>query len=90
MSRSDFSRLRQLVAAGTAARGEPNDGHLDFTTPEYGAATQVWAAVGPELTNQGALYLEDCRISDAVAPYARDERRVANFWDLSEKLCATG
>ena len=53
------------------ARGEPTDCHLDFTTPEHGAATQVWAAVSPELADVGSVYLEDCRISDAVAPYAR-------------------
>jgi len=88
MSRSDFSDLRKLVAASGAARGEPTDGHLDFTTPEHGAATQVWAAVSPELSDRGALYLEDCGISDAVAPYARDEQRAGQLWELSEKLCA--
>jgi NAD(P)-dependent dehydrogenase (short-subunit alcohol dehydrogenase family) len=88
MSRSDFSRLRKLAAASSAARGEPNDGFLDFTTPEHGAATQVWAAVSPELADRGGLYLEDCGVSDAVAAYARDEQRAADWWTLSEKLCA--
>jgi NAD(P)-dependent dehydrogenase (short-subunit alcohol dehydrogenase family) len=88
MSRSDFSQLRKHAAAGTAARGEPTDGYLDFTTPEYGAATQVWAAVSPELAGQGALYLEDCRISETTAPYARDAEHAEALWALSEKLCA--
>lgn len=79
MSRADFARLREMAAA----RG----GTLDLSTPEQGAATQVWAAVSPELADQGALYLEDCRISDAAAPYARDEQRAADWWLLSEKLC---
>lgn len=79
MSRADFARLREMAAA----RG----GALDLVTPEQGAATQVWAAVGPELADKGGLYLEDCRISDAVAPYARDERRAADWWLLSETLC---
>jgi len=87
MSRSDFSRLRKLAAATSAARGEPTDGFLDFSTPEQGAATQVWAAVSHELADKGALYLQDCRVSDAVAPYARDEQRAADWWILSEKLC---
>jgi NAD(P)-dependent dehydrogenase (short-subunit alcohol dehydrogenase family) len=87
MSRTDFSQLRKMAAASTAARGEPTDGYLDFTTPEQGAATQVWAAVSPELADKGALYLEDCGISDAVAPHARDEQRAADWWLLSEKLC---
>lgn len=78
MSRSDFSQLRELAS-----------GHLDVTTPDHGAATQVWAAVGPELAGRGGLYLEDCAISDAVAPYARDAQRAADWWDLSEKVCAT-
>ncbi|MEB4208518.1 SDR family NAD(P)-dependent oxidoreductase [Mycobacterium sp. 94-17] len=85
MSREDFSRLRKLAAAN---RPEPSDGFLDFATPEQGAATQVWAAVSPELADRGGLYLEDCGIS-AAAPHARDERRAAELWELSEKLCAT-
>jgi NAD(P)-dependent dehydrogenase (short-subunit alcohol dehydrogenase family) len=88
MSRSDFSQLRKYAAASSAARGEPTDGYLDFTTPEHGAATQVWAAVSPELADQGGLYLEDCGISETVAPYARDTERAAQLWTLSEKLCA--
>jgi NAD(P)-dependent dehydrogenase (short-subunit alcohol dehydrogenase family) len=89
MSRSDFSQLRTFVAARSEAHGEPSDGHLDFVMPEHGAATQVWAAVSPELADRGALYLEDCGVSETVAPYARDEQRATDFWTLSEKLCAT-
>jgi NAD(P)-dependent dehydrogenase (short-subunit alcohol dehydrogenase family) len=88
MSRSDFSQLRKYAAASTAARGEPTDGYLEFTMPEHGAATQVWAAVSPELADQGGLYLEDCRVSETVAPYARDTEHAAALWMLSEKLCA--
>jgi NAD(P)-dependent dehydrogenase (short-subunit alcohol dehydrogenase family) len=88
MSRSDFSQLRKYAAASSAARGESTDGYLDFTTPEHGAATQVWAAVSPELADQGGLYLEDCRVSETGAPYARDTERAAELWTLSEKLCA--
>ncbi|MGD1112311.1 MAG: SDR family NAD(P)-dependent oxidoreductase, partial [Mycobacterium sp.] len=88
MSRTDFSQLRQYAAASNAARGEPTDGYLDFVMPEHGAATQVWAAVSPELADRGGLYLEDCAVNDAVAPYACDEQRAADFWTLSEQLCA--
>jgi len=77
MSKSDFWQLRKYP-----------DGHLDLVMPEHGAATQVWAAVSPELANRGGLYLEDCRVSGAVAPYARDGQRAADWWELSEKLCA--
>ena len=78
MTREDFSHLSALAS-----------GHLDVTTPDCGASTQVWAAVTPELTDRGGLYLEDCAISDAVAPYAIDSQRAADWWALSEKLCAT-
>ncbi|WP_118914096.1 SDR family NAD(P)-dependent oxidoreductase [Mycobacterium shigaense] len=85
MSREDFSNLRKLIAAN----GGPGASRLDFLTPDQGAATQVWAAVSPELDGRGGLYLEDCRISDAVAPYACDEQRAVDFWALSEKLCGS-
>ena len=88
MSKSDFSQLRKLALTSSAERGESSDGHLDFTTPEYGAATQVWAAVSPELADRGGLYLEDCGISEPVTTYARDADRAAELWTLSEKLCA--
>lgn len=85
MSRDDFSQLRKLAVQNSP---EPSDGFLDFVMPEQGAATQVWAAVSPELAGRGGLYLEDCAVS-AAAPHARDERRAAELWDLSEKLCVT-
>ncbi|OMC42463.1 SDR family NAD(P)-dependent oxidoreductase [Mycobacterium sp. IS-1264] len=77
MSRLDFSQLREHAS-----------GRLEVITPEHGAATQVWAAVSPELADRGGSYLEDCGVSDAVAPYARDTQRAAQLWMLSEKLCA--
>lgn len=77
MSRSDFSQLRERAS-----------GRLEVATPEHGAATQVWAAVSPDLAERGGSYLQDCGVSDAVAPYARDAQRAAQLWTLSEKLCA--
>lgn len=76
MSRADFSRLRDMAG-----------GALDVVTPDRGAATQVWAAVSPELTGRGGLYLEDCGVSERVAPYARDEQRAAQWRELSETCC---
>ncbi|MCV7031261.1 SDR family NAD(P)-dependent oxidoreductase [Mycobacterium sherrisii] len=89
MSREDFSDLRKLVVNNSALRGETSNGRLDFATPEEGAATQVWAAVSPELTGRGALYLQDCSVGETGAAYARDEQRAAEWWALSEKLCAS-
>ncbi|OBI45788.1 SDR family NAD(P)-dependent oxidoreductase [Mycobacterium colombiense] len=85
MSREDFSQLRKFAVENSP---EPSDGLLDFVMPEQGAATQVWAAVSPDLSGRGGLYLEDCAVS-AAAPHARDERRAGELWDLSEKLCGT-
>ncbi len=77
MSSADFSALRKH-AGGTT---------IDFTMPAVGAATQVWAATSADLTGVGSVYLEDCRISDNVAPYAIDQGRAAQLWALSESMC---
>jgi hypothetical protein len=39
------------------------------------------------LTDVGSVYLEDCRISNNVAPYAIDQGRAAQLWALSESMC---
>jgi hypothetical protein len=70
-----------------------------FKNIEQGAATSVWAAVAPELENQGGLYLEDCVISTCLPtvqeikenffgylPYALDLNKANQLWDLSEKI----
>lgn len=81
MTDADFDRL-----TGGARGGR--DFRTMFTTPDHGAATQVWAAVSPDLDGRGALYLSDCAVH-AAAPYAVDEERALALWDLSERLCAT-
>ena len=73
MERADFQRL------DLAGR--------DLLTPDRGAATQVWAAVGPEVAHLGAVYLADCRVRTDVAPCAVDEQRAAELWEISEALC---
>ena len=63
------------------------DGALPAVKPvEAGAATTVWAATATELEGQGGTYLEDCHVSDAHAPYARDPEAAARLWELSERL----
>lgn len=51
-----------------------------------GAATQVWAAVAPELADVGGVYVEDCHISDKHAAWALDPASAARLWTLSEEL----
>ncbi|MBV8684161.1 MAG: SDR family NAD(P)-dependent oxidoreductase [Caulobacteraceae bacterium] len=64
-----------------------------FKTPEQGASTSVWAAVGAELEGVGGLYLEDCnqaepfdpeRPMQGVMPYATDPASAERLWELSE------
>lgn len=65
-------------------------------TPEQGAATQVWAAVAPELEGVGGLYLEDCRQATALDDdepwrgqgcrhYARDPEIAERLWALTQQ-----
>lgn len=85
MTRDDFAKLNNF--GSTSESENPVDIRRDFLTPDQGAATQVWAAVSPELAGLGALYLADCRVRENVAPYAIDEQRSARLWALSESLC---
>lgn len=73
------------------------EGNLNpvFKTPEQGAATSVWAAVGDELEGVGGLYLEDVREAlpfdpaspfGGYMPYARDAASAEALWTLSEQL----
>jgi len=66
-----------------------------FKTPEQGASTSVWAAVGPELAGVGGLYLEDCQQSTpfdpakpytGYRPYALDPEHAERLWTVSEEL----
>lgn len=87
MTNDDFASLNKSAASRKRDTAEPpTDFRTQFTTPEHGAATQVWAAVSTELDGVGGVYLSDCRIRHA-APYAVDEARALALWDLSERLC---
>ena len=85
MSRDDFAELMRFAPADPGQ--EKIDVRRNFQTPEHGAATQVWAAVSPDLAGVGSVYLADRRIREDVAGYAMDEARAAQLWELSEKLC---
>ena len=89
MNRDDFKALSQMTPLRTEAGTKAIDVRRDFTMPEQGAATQVWAAVSPELADVGSVYLADCAVSDNVEPYAVDEKHALALWELSERLCAS-
>lgn len=71
--------------------GKVRDG---FKTPEQGASTSVWAAVGDELEGAGGLYLENCaqavpytpetRFVGVKAEHALDPAAAARLWAVSE------
>jgi len=78
------------MRARFAARGP-----VTFKDVPHGAATQVWAAVSPELEGVGGRYLEDVRISEPArdessssgyAAHAVDPEIAKSLWTLSEKL----
>lgn len=87
MTRDDFAKLREFSAARPNGSENAIDIRQDFSMPDRGAATQVWAAVSPELADVGSVYLSDCRIRTDVAPYGVDEQRAARLWAISESLC---
>jgi NAD(P)-dependent dehydrogenase (short-subunit alcohol dehydrogenase family) len=68
----------------------------EFKSIPQGAATTVWAATSPQLTNMGGVYCQDVDIapilpSDApgnlgVRPYAIDPTKAQRLWMLSEQL----
>ena len=66
---------------------------FSFKSPGAGAATSTWAATGPELAEQGGLYLEDCGIAEAreegpggVNPWALDPEAARRLWAVSEGM----
>jgi len=76
--------------------GKVRDG---FKTPEQGASTSVWAAVGEELEGIGGLYLEDCAQAPmwsqanpmkGVMPYAIDPDAADRLWVMSEEITGVG
>jgi NAD(P)-dependent dehydrogenase (short-subunit alcohol dehydrogenase family) len=84
MTRDDFAQLNQFASSTTR---NSVDVRREFSMPDHGAATQVWVAVSPDLSDVGAVYLGDCAIRTDVAPYAVDQQRAAQLWALSESLC---
>ena len=87
----------EMVAMGwiDAATGQLRDG---FKTPEQGASTSVWAALGAELEGVGGLYLEDCQQAlpwskaspwQGVLPHALDPDAAERLWALSLQMVGT-
>lgn len=50
---------------------------------EQDAATQVWAATGPELAAAGGRHCVDCAVDESAA---KDGGEAARLWALSAQL----
>jgi len=88
----------EMVAMGWI---DPQTGAVreGFKTPEQGASTSVWAAVGPELEGVGGLYLENCAQAEpwtpeapfvGVLPHALDPESADRLWDHSLSITGAG
>lgn len=86
-----MSREEQMALGWINEEGEVREG---FKTPEQGASTSVWAAVGDELEGFGGLYLENCAQAEAwskdtpwqgVMPHALDADAADRLWELSRE-----
>ena len=79
-----------MAIAWSAQSGSPEK------SPTQGAATEVWAAVSPELDGVSGQYLEDCHIAEhipsdvfgaaGVVEEALDETTADRLWEASEKI----
>jgi NAD(P)-dependent dehydrogenase (short-subunit alcohol dehydrogenase family) len=78
----------QGAFAWSAASGSPEK------SPTQGAATEIWAAVSPELDGVSGVYLEDCHIAEhissdnygaaGVIEEALDPETAERLWAVSE------
>jgi hypothetical protein len=84
LTREEMIGMGWMDEAGNLAPG--------FKTPEQGASTSVWAAVGPELEGVGGLYLENCAQAEpwsaqvplaGVMDYALNPDSAERLWALS-------
>jgi NAD(P)-dependent dehydrogenase (short-subunit alcohol dehydrogenase family) len=80
----------QGAFAWSAASGSPEK------SPTQGAATEIWAAVSPDLDGVSGVYLEDCHIAEhipsddygaaGVIDEALDPETAERLWDVSEEI----
>jgi NAD(P)-dependent dehydrogenase (short-subunit alcohol dehydrogenase family) len=89
-----FTDLMRHMSAADLDGLRERAGGLLKSVPQ-GAATQVWAAVSPELADVSGCYLEDCHIGrpvtaptqmDGYMPYALDAAAAEQLWTLSERI----
>ncbi|MCB9778580.1 MAG: SDR family NAD(P)-dependent oxidoreductase [Alphaproteobacteria bacterium] len=62
-------------------------GRLFLKTTPQGAATEVWAAVHPDMATVSGEYLADCNIARSSA-HGRDDALAERLWTVTEELVA--
>ena len=86
MSREEMQAMGWINEKGELRAG--------FKTPEQGASTSVWAAIGDELEGKGGLYLENCAQAvpwnadqpwAGVMPHALDKAAADRLWAMSQE-----
>ena len=91
---TDLMRHLPQTLFDTMREAIKRDG-VEEKTVEQGAATSVWAATAPELTQHGGSYLADCQIAKPVtsedprnghAPWAYDVEGAKRLFLVSETL----
>jgi NAD(P)-dependent dehydrogenase (short-subunit alcohol dehydrogenase family) len=71
-----------------------NNTKVVWKTIPQGAATEVWAAISPELAGVSGKYLDDCQVAPLAADgrspgyfaYAVDPDAAEKLWDVSERI----
>ncbi len=85
---------RMQQRSGDGEESESSGSGVQIKAVDQGAATQIWAATSPDLTDHNGAYLGDCQVGVAggnashngYEPYLDDADTAARLWTLSEEL----
>ncbi|KAF1824723.1 NAD(P)-binding protein [Dissoconium aciculare CBS 342.82] len=88
---------KHLPAAELVSSGDGGELYKEFKSPEQGAATTVWAAVGKQLEGRGGIYLAECaeaepskdeqsQFGSGYAKHAFDQESEGRLWKDSLRL----
>ena len=84
----------RVKSRATSSSEAKETGALPFKSVEAGAATQVWASVTENLSENNGAYLGDCQVGveggnpseSGYLPYIFNRHTAEALWSLSEKL----
>ena len=90
-----MSEMTERVKSRSTSSSEAKEtGALPFKSVEAGAATQVWASVTEDLSENNGAYLGDCQLGveggnpseSGYLPYIFNRDTAEALWSLSEEL----